>query len=361
MFELLQESYAFTRPEYVEANSQGRVAEGQKRFFGGDHPGLSDFLREGQGLNLLKLMAWVWLFASFGLLRSNVQTLFAVIIIVLGFGILTGLLLRKWEKAKNQHAVMQEELARGSIRSGIGEVVFRGNQYQVQLEDRVFALYFSGRQDLDPGVRYRFYYLPASHVVLSAEAISFSPEREAVSGLTQVLAEANFFDLESLPANRRGQLTRTQTEDLVLPVILFSLLALLLPGGMFYSLYQRGIFKGYPENGSGLGEILSGIGSTFWVIGAAVLALSVFAAYQAVNLISDIRSGNVVSREGVGFRQISRDEDSEGGIRLRYFYHVGGEKFQVKEEGYQAFEDGKKYRVYYTPRRKKLVNIEVLD
>ena len=360
MLEMLASAYSFTRPEYVEANRQGRVAEAQKRFFGGKPAGLRDYLREGGGLNTWKLMAWGWLFASFGLIGSSVPTLYAVILIVIGFGILAVLLFRKWNKAKVQHGVMQDELAQGSIRSGIGEVVFRGNQYRVQLEDRVLSLPPSGRLDLDPGVRYRFYYLPQSGVLLSAEAVSFSPEQEAVSGLTEVLAEANSLDLDSLSANRRGQLTRTQSGDLVLPVILFSLLALLPPGGVIYSLFQRGLFEGYPENGSGLGEILGGVGSTFWVIGAAVVALSVFAAYQAVNLVSDIRSGNVVSREGVGFRQISR-RSSDDDTRLSYFYQVGGERFQVKEEGYQAFEDGKRYRVYYTPRQKKMVNIEVID
>ena len=41
-----------------------------------------------------------------------------------------------------------------------------------------------------------------------------------------------------------------------------------------------------------------------------------------------------------------------------YYYQVAGQKFSVSLRAYQALVSGPNYRLYYTPRSKRLVALE---
>jgi hypothetical protein len=278
-----------------------------------------------------------------------------------GLAGLAGLFVWFWRRYGDRNLTIQRELAEGAVRSGVGEVLFIKGNYRVELEGKKLYLSAAGKGSLAPGVRYRFYYLPESRILLSAEALSAAPERQAVRGLTEVLAEVNNFDLASLSANRRGELTGGQLGKLLQPVLI-GLFAVGFPGVVFWvGLTGETGFLRPLRDESGLLSGLGSLNTVVVVISLVLVAIALFGVYFLVTALLDLWSREVVYIEGAGLRQRKQSRDSDGSTRERYFYLVGGQEFQVNQQAYQAFENGRKYRAYYTPRRKRLVNLEVLD
>ena len=71
--------------------------------------------------------------------------------------------------------------------------------------------------------------------------------------------------------------------------------------------------------------------------------------------------GTVASLEGPGWKKITTSTDDDGSTTTRTYYVIANKKFSVKSTGFAALENGRNYRVYFTPRRKILVNIEAVD
>jgi hypothetical protein len=113
--------------------------------------------------------------------------------------------------------------------------------------------------------------------------------------------------------------------------------------------------------GISLGDILGAMPQGLKIIGALLLLVSVMGLYYAVITLLDLAGGSVQIREGRGMRTMTTSEDDDGSTTTRTYYVVDGQKFTVSKKGFSVLENGRNYRVYFTPRRKILVNIEAVD
>ena len=199
---------------------------------------------------------------------------------------------------------------------------------------------------------------------------NFSPEDFARGGLksdtspsdlTAALAQANGFDLSYLTDNSRGELSSGQTSLLISP-LLVSLLFFLLTGGFIgFQLYQQGIFTKIYSGELPLTDTISSLPRGTLVIGAILLVISLVGLYFMILTILDLIGRSVVSLEGSGWKKINTSKDDDASTTTRTYYVVADQRFSVKNKGFGVLENGRTYRVYFTPRRKILVNIEALD
>lgn len=353
--------YAYQNQEYLSQNRQGTLPFEQKQALDPGEPRVGSFIKKGAAWKKLSIPIWLWLFGTLGLWSLNVPDGFPLAFLGLGAVSIAGLFLWFYGTYRRRSQLIRDELKMGRVVSGTGEILFRRGSYQAVLDGQQLVLGGAGKGDLSPGVQYRFFYLPESRVLLSAEALGPVPEKQAVKGLTEVLAEVNGFDLDSLPENRQGILTGSQLDAFIQPVLI-GLFAVGFPAGVIlYGLYAETGFLRPLREGAGPGRVLDGLNTVTWVIGLVLLGLSLFGVYYLVTTGLDFLNREVVYLEGTGLRQRKLERDTDGSTRELYYYLVGGREFKVSEDAYQAFENGRRYRVYFTPRRKRMVNIEVLD
>lgn len=349
MDKYLSSFYDIDAPQVVDANRRGEITDHQKMIIANVVSFFAEFRRRGPWLLILFLIPFGCLFISALMLTWNVAQeivlAFAAVVLVLFVVVLITKLARflTWRKT------IKRELDEGSIRHALGELVFGKDTFEVEVSGQRLRLPYGSRGDLEPGVRYRVYYLPESKVVLSAEALEPIQEERVSESLTKILAEANQFSWEALPENRRGKLHRSQLKQFI-PNLGVSLLLVLVPVGIV--VYQV-IYQGLTLD---LGDFDTGM----LIMGVVFLALVVVGLYRLVSLLSDMMGGWVESIEGIGTKKVEVKEDSEGDTSTEYYYLVGEMRFQVKRRAYSAFEEGREYRVYYTPSSKKMVNIEAL-
>jgi hypothetical protein len=357
MLPLLSNFYNLTNPEYLEANQRGEITPEQAALLG---PAGSKFFKKFQRGSKLNGIAVVLVLVFFLVVQAvgiEISTPF-----VLGaFGLLLVVLAvqvgGRWTRARRQSSLLKEDLERGVIHDAVGSLHLGKDAFTIVLSGRELHLPLGSKEGLSPGVSYRFYYLPESGVVLSAEVLDDLPAQKAIDGLTAILVEANGFHLASLSANQRGEMAREQLSLLYRGLVSPLIFTFVLGGILVYQLSRAGIFSG-----TSLAEIfanLKGMSTGLLVFGGILAALSMWGLVLLIQTVMDIAGGQVASVEDVGYRQMTRSSDEDGTTTTR-LYLIGGYKFRVQQRGFAAFEDGKTYRAYFTPRRKTLVNIEVV-
>ena len=200
--------------------------------------------------------------------------------------------------------------------------------------------------------------------VLSLGSNDFRSDQKSdmtAGALTNALAQANRFDLSYLVENTRGELAQGQLGLLTSPMLI-SLILILAPGGFLgFQLYQQGFIKQITSGGIPLTEVLSNIPQGLLIFGGVLMLLSLFGLYNLVQTVLDLVGGAVVSLEGTGWRKITTSRDDDGSTTTRTYYVVADQRFSVKKNAIGVLENGRNYRVYFTPRKKILVNMEALD
>jgi hypothetical protein len=262
-------------------------------------------------------------------------------------------------KYRNWTADLKSEIELNHVSQGVGQLKFGTINYYVRIGERKLRLPFLSKGTLQPGLDYRFYYLPESGTVLSAEVLNPGRADMINNGLTTVLADINHFRLEYLPENRAGRLAIPQYSLLIMNS-LTSILLLIVPVGIFYS--QRSNF-GWTSGGFSLAALpglIRELNTGTLLLGAVLLILFGVGVFRFGNAALDLLLGNVKVVEGVGSVDIKQSSDSDGDTSNTYFYLIGDRKFRVRKRAFFAFEPGKIYRAYFTPRTKTLVNIEVV-
>jgi hypothetical protein len=183
----------------------------------------------------------------------------------------------------------------------------------------------------------------------------------SAADLTAALAEANGFDLSYLADNSRGELSPGQMGLLTSPILVSMLFFLVTGGVVGFQLYQQGFLKKIISGGLPLSKIISGMPTGTLVMGIILLVISLVGLYFLILAVLDLIGRSVLSLEGPGWKKITTSTDDDGSTTTRTYYVVGEQRFSVKKRGYGVLENGRTYRVYFTPRRKILVNIEALD
>ena len=179
--------------------------------------------------------------------------------------------------------------------------------------------------------------------------------------LTEVLAEVNRFDLSYLLENSRGELVQGQLSLLLSPLFA-SLIFILVPGGFLgYQLNSQGFINQLTTLNLPLSEVISTMPQGLLIMGAILLLTTVLGLYFFIITTLDFLGRTVQILEGVGVGKVTTSTDDDGSKTTRMYYVIAGQRFKVTRKAFAVFESGRKYRVYFTPRRKVLVNIEVIE
>jgi hypothetical protein len=191
-----------------------------------------------------------------------------------------------------------------------------------------------------PG-RYRFYYLPRYHWLLTAEQLEGTTDADDLEQLTLRLAQANRFQPGALAANRVGQLTGSQKVRLLVRFAVYAI-------GSFIA---AALFIVYCVRTTRTCEVL-------WLLIAlviGVIAVAVFIERKNLGSLVDYLQGRVLITKGPVTKDVEVSLDT-----VSYYYDVNETCFSVNEAGYEALVAGLTYRLYFLPRSQKLVNIEAV-
>lgn len=357
----LFQDYRFDRPAYLEANQAGRVAEEQKASLKKLTASFKSFLKRTNRLRTLQVVGWGIFFLSAGLLSLDVAPQYVLLFFLFGVIVFGAVILYQRRVYVQRKEALQRDLSNNEIRSDTGVLIFQGSAFRISVQGKSLKLPFDSKAGLEPGVTYRFYYLQESGFVLSAEALSIDPEREAVTGLNDVLTEANAFNKEALLENRRGVLSKGQARKLLEPMLLGVFLIIFMIGVIYFALTRDNEVSRAIANSQQVMEFIKQVNTGTLIILAAVLGAGGAGLYLLLTSLQDVFSRRVDSWEGIGLRTYRQDTDTDGSTRTNYYYVIGGKEFKVSKKAYEAFENGRRYRVYFTPRRKRMVNLEVLD
>ena len=144
----------------------------------------------------------------------------------------------------------------------------------------------------------------------------------------------------ALCARRVGQITLAQRIRLLIHVgwLLFAAVALAC----------------FVAAAAGLTPGVEIVGMNAWALLAAGVAAATL-VFLTRNHLLDIINGRVVIVEGVATKSVS--SSGRTGQPICY-YHIGDLRLTASDKSYHALVAGRRYRVYYAPRSKTLLNIE---
>lgn len=195
--------------------------------------------------------------------------------------------------------LLRRDLVEERPESAEGRLIYAPGGYEAVTDNRILLLP-SNPLNLRPDMLYRFYFLPRSGFVLSAEAVGKAATADTRAALLEAFSATFNFDEDTLAANRRGQLTTRQ---------LLRLLPQIIAVGGSFTLRQ---------------------------------------------LLSDLVQGCVEATEGIGRRS------KQPRPYQPYAYLIGARHFSVSAQAFEVFIDELPYRAYHTPRSGILVSIEPL-
>lgn len=358
MFPNLTGIYSLTNPDFLAANQQGEITAEQAALLG---PAGKKFFKKFQrgsrlnGIVVVLVLAFFLVIQAAGIRISAPMVLGAFGLMLVVLAVQIG---GRWARSLRLSNLLEEDLERGEIQNVVGVVQYGKDPNAIHISGRDLRLPLGSKEGLSAGLSHRFYFLPRSGMVLSAEVLEDQLDGKAEDGLTAALVEANGFHLGSLDGNRRGELTREQLPKLYSGLISPLIFIIVSCGVLIYQLSRPGVIRG-----TSLSEIFTNLldlNTSTLVIGGIMAALAVWGLILLVRTVMDIAGGQVAAVEDVGFRQTKTSSDEDGTSTTR-MYLIGGYTFRVSEGGFYAFEDGRKYRAYFSPRRKTLVNIEVVN
>jgi hypothetical protein len=245
-----------------------------------------------------------------------------------------------------------DDLAVGIVKQAEGYLIYGESNYEMNSNGERFKL-SALTSGLVPGVRFRFYYLPISNLVVSAETVERQNEEQIRQGLLEALAEAHNFSMAALDENRNGKLAAEQVTQL-LPNLAWGLALLLIPPlAVFYYL-----------NGQGAAARIY----TGWTVIIALVAgtIALYGAWLTYRVSADLIARRVGVLKGIGkkvseIRGSRRFDEVSGSTSVTHFYEIAGQRFRVPAKAYAAMISNQAYRLHYAPRTKVMLSIEPID
>ncbi len=229
-------------------------------------------------------------------------------------------------------------LKSGAIRQSEGTILWSGKKYVASFPGNKIPLQTWNDCEIDVAIpgRHNFYYLPfeKSNWLLSIKR--YPPDNEALLNLFRVLTDANGFNAEALESNRRGLLSQTQIQKA--------------DTGININL------------GEGRVEMVEGAARKILEKSFSAPKIKGMMADAAFDVAADILFDAVLGANTDNNDSSSDDEDDKKDSMLayKYAYEIQNMRFSVSERSYNALVEGVRYRAYYLPRTKVLVNIEPL-
>jgi hypothetical protein len=334
-------SNPLTRPREIAANQRGQLTKRQRSRLGNV---VQEKVRQWQNVTLASLFPTfaplaVVLFVPEGPDPGNwaVWLSCAFVALFCLWFVPAVLMYLRWRRRRRY-------LERAPVAHGVGSVYWRRKSYVIALGDEGKKLDPIHTPDLLPG-RYRLHYLPRFLWLLSAERLEEVSQPDGLEQLKLALAQAHHLETAALDTNRSGQLTASQRAKLLLRYAAGAMFGFAV-AGLF--LYVVGVFR---------------ISEYRWipiliVVGVSALTLSVLRQYLGSPL--EYLQGQVLVAEGVVTKVVEMSLNHEyASVTASYYYRVNKLVLPVNEAGYEALIDGLEYRLYYLPRSRKLVNVEV--
>jgi hypothetical protein len=245
-----------------------------------------------------------------------------------------------------------DDLAVGLVKQGEGHLIYGEGNYEVISNGERFKL-SALTSGLVPGVRFRFYYLPISKLVVSAESVEQQNEEQIRQGLLEALAQAHNFSMAALNENRNGKLAAEQIAQL-LPNLAWGLTLLLIPPlAAFYYLNIQGAAARISSGWTAIIALVAG-------------AIALYGAWLTYRVAADLIGGRVGELKGKGkkvseIRGSRRFDEVSGSTSVTHYYEIGGQRFRVPPQAYAALISDQPYRLYYAPRTKVMLSIEPID
>lgn len=286
-------------------------------------------------------------------------------LLIFGGGALLTTVMFGWQTWRSLR--QRQEIKNGPVVWADGEVVASGGRFE--------ALIHRGRLKnpaykiaLIPGP-YRFYYLPRSRFLLSAEslapvevtvsegaaAIIAHPLTPDPSSALPTLMQTFHFNLNDLAQNQVGRLSIRQRLRLLLAMASYGLILLVVCflAGLFV---VARLLNWFPTETTGADLPL--LTQIWQVVCLGSIALFAFAwpLWNIATRLIDFVLGQVQVVSG----PIRYDVRSSGRSSTCY-YIVRGKEFQVNPSAYYSFIEGLPYHVYYTPRSKEIASLEPAD
>jgi hypothetical protein len=193
-------------PALAEANRRGEIAPEQTAWLKSSTWGGTNRVARLGLVVVIVLLSVLFIFFA---LSTNLDRQFVLIMGLVIAGVLGVVLLPRILRAIRASTQLGSDLQGRLIRRAAGELAFNQGSYRVMAGDGALSLPASSNAGgLLPGVRYSFYYLEESRLVLSAEEYGTGSPAAVRKALAPILAVANRFADEDLQANRRPDLAR---------------------------------------------------------------------------------------------------------------------------------------------------------
>jgi hypothetical protein len=194
----------------------------------------------------------------------------------------------------------------------------------------------------------RFYYLPRSGYILSAQRLLELSTASQVTEINRVLARVIGYSQRDLARNRAGCLGLGQALRMLSAIAGWTLLWSV--GGVLIIIL--GVQVVSVVFGDGREMVLEAL--QYVAFGALAIVFGVVFLWQ---LGLDVLTGQVLTIEGPLIQSRS-DPKTSWPI---YFCRVGGRQFMVSRAAYAAAVSGFVYRAYYTRRTERLLALEAVS
>jgi len=257
----------------------------------------------------------------------------------------------------------RQEIQNGPVVWADGEVVAHGGRFEVLVPDGSLKSPLQ-KIALLPGP-YRFYYLPRSRFLLSAESlapITIAVDEHAAATIPHpltpkpdsalpTLRQTFRFNQDDLEQNRGGRLSGRQQLRILWRSSFY--VAFLLVVCFVVGIYAAASLMGWmPEQPAEVTQsILVQAWQTFCLAALGLFAFG-WPLWNIGTRLIDILRGQVQVISGPIHFKV------RGGRGTTSYYVIRGKEFQVSPYAYYSFIEGMNYHIYYTPLAKEIASLE---
>jgi len=336
-------------PKFVAANESGELTAEQRAKFKSMLPGLGSVF---SSLSIFCLIGSVAAFLVYIIIvspalrywrtpdkafTSMIQTPSFFLVIVGVFALMAVIFALVFFKSLFNYLRARSILKPGAICQAEGTILWSGKKYVASFPGNKVPLQPWNDCEIDVAIpgRHEFFYLPFEKTNWLLSIKRYPADSESLLNLYRALADTNGFYGESLESNRRGLLSQTQIQKA-----------------------NSGINT---DTAEGRVEMIEGTAEKILEKRFSAPKIKEMMGNAAFDVAADIAFDAVFGANTDNTDSPSDDDNRKETIMAyNYAYEIQNMRFNVSEGGYNALIEGVRYRAYYLPHSRTLVNIEPL-